>query len=348
MANILDLGLWETRSMYRALEKRQPAPSFLQDKFISDEDDFSMTETIQFDVTRQGQDMAPFVSPLHQAKLVEKPAEETRIITPAYMKPLMHSNAADFIGRFPGENIMGNMSLAMRAAKRNAQDLDTLRTSCLRRMEWMMAKSIGEGAFDVIGDGVRYAVNLAPTAGHMMEAADLLNGSWATSTKKTGDLEAAQAKVAIDGTLTADIAIFGKDAWQWFANDADAMAKLDNLNYSVGEIIRNGVKSGANFHGTYGGLELWTYLAYYRDPADNVVKPFIPDDYVIVGSTAARVVRHFAQIIDLDMPDNFREQMFPKVWKEPNPSGINLMLQMRGMPAVHDIDGFVRMDVITD
>lgn len=347
MANILDLGLWETRSMYNALIKRQPAPSFLLDMFAPGPGNFSFTETIQFDVVREGLVMAPFVSPLHQGHMMEKPSKETRVISPAYLKPKMYSHAAEFLNRFPGENFMSNVPLAMHAADQNAMDLDTLRTYCLRRFEWMLAKQLTEFTFAVTGDGVGYTVDLSPTTGHKLEASDL-SASWGTTSNKTADLELAQATIAKDSSLTADIAIFGKTAWSWFANDSDAMGKLDNLNYSVGQIIRDGVKSGANFHGTYNGLQLWTYLAWYKDPADNTVKPFIPDDYVVVGSTAARVVKHYAQIVDLDVPNGFREPIFPKVWKDNDPSGINLLLQMRGMPAIHDVDGFVRMDVITD
>jgi hypothetical protein len=241
----------------------------------------------------------------------------------------------------------GNSSFAERAADRNAMDLDTLRTYCLRRMEWMAAQGLTEFKIQVTGDGVGYLVDFTPTAGHLLEATDL-SGSWSGASDKTADLELAQEKIAKDASLTANMAIFGKTAWKHFSNDTAAMAKLNNLNYSIGEIIRNGVQSGANFHGVYNGLQLWTYLAYYKDPVDSVVKPLIPDDYVVVGSTAARCVRHYAEVVDLDKPDGFREPIFPKVWLDKDPSGINLMLQMRALPAIHDVDGFVRMDVVTD
>ena len=346
MASVLDLGLWETRRMYNSLIKRQPVQSFLIDKFFRQED-FSMSETVQFDIIKEGLQLAPFVSPLHQGKLMEKPAEETVVVTPAYMKPKMFSHAVEFMSRNPGMDPFTNAGFAARVAERNAMDLDTLRNYCRRREEWMAAQLLTTFQMRVKGDGVDYLVDLTPTTNHKMYIDNaLLSSAWSGASDKTGDLEVAQGLIAADGSLTADIAVFGKTAWKHFVNDEDAMGALDNLNYSVGEIIRNGVKSGANFHGTYNGLELWTYFAYFKDPADGVVKPFIPDNVVVVGSTAARAVRHYAEIIDLDRPADFNEPIFPKVWKEPDPSGVNLMVQMRALPAIHDVDGFVSINVI--
>jgi hypothetical protein len=248
---LLDLGVWDTRRMYAALMKRQPAQSFLLDMFFPQED-FSMSETVQFDIVIGGLEMAPFVSPLHQGKLMQKPAEETRVISPAYMKPKMYSHAAEFLKRNPGMDPFGNSSFAERAADRNAMDLDTLRTYCLRRMEWMAAQGLTEFKIQVTGDGVGYLVDFTPTTGHLLEATDL-SGSWSGASDKTADLELAQEKIAKDASLTANMAIFGKTAWKHFSNDTAAMAKLNNLNYSIGEIIRNGVQSGANFHGVYNG-----------------------------------------------------------------------------------------------
>jgi len=66
---------------------------------------------------------------------------------------------------------------------------------------------------------------------------------------------------------------------------------------------------------------------------------------VLFGSKDARCERHFAAIQDLDAMVTAAVKYFPKSWKNPDPSGQEIMLQSAPLPAPHQIDGFVVADV---
>src|SRR5690606_35073626 len=73
--------------------------------------------------------------------------------------------------------------------------------------------------------------------------------------------------------------------------------------------------------GTFAGLTFWRYSERYIDDVDNVSKPLVPENEVLLVDRSARRTLHFGPIMDLDAiaeesltVSEFGVPFFPKMY----------------------------------
>lgn len=344
------MDAFETRTMLAALEQAYPARGLLLDLFFP-RVETSNTAVVDIDIFRGKRRLAPFVNPRMQGKLVERSGYTTRTYRPPYIKPKMQFSAEDLLKREMGMTVyQGGKTPAERAAEMLGRDLAELRDMVVRREEWMAAQALTTGKIPVIGDGVNDEIDFGFATSHKVT---LTGGNrWDQSgTKPLTNLRTWRSLVAQDSGLVPDVVVGGADAIEAFLGNAEVQKfMLTNQQPNVvGQINVGDLQAtGATYISTLwqGGLKIFQYDEWYIDPADNeTVRPMIPADTIIMGSTKARAVRHYGLIQDLEAGD-FAVPFFPKVWLEKDPSVRWVMVQSAPLVVPHQIDAFLWAKVI--
>lgn len=345
----IELKLFETRQMLNQITELFPANNFLLNTLFR-EVNVTESEHIDIEVEKGKRKMAPFVHPLRQGKIDTREGYTAKTLKPAYVKPKRSSTAADYLSKFIGENPYAPMSRAEKAAMLQAKDMREMLDMIARREEWMAAKQLTTGEIPVIGEGVSVTISLGIDASHILANTDLVDNGWATagSAEPLTDLETMQLLISQDSGLYADVAVFGKTAWQKFAASEQVVAediKVDSARETGTAVERPANVSGVIYKGQARGIKFYVYNEWYLDDNDTL-QPMIPDKVCFLASTQARAIRHYGAIMDVEVPGGAPVRVWPKTWVEKDPSQRILLLQSAPLPVYHQVDGIVIAQVV--
>jgi len=267
---------------------------------------------IAFDDIADDHRIAPFVSPIEAGQVMSARGSTLKDFSPAYIKPKHLVDPDRVLDRVPGEMIGGSMAPG---ARRDAVITDNLRMereAIMKRLEWMAAQALLTGKVTVAGE--KY-----PTAevdfGRDAALTKALTGAalWTDSASKPlDDIEDWSGEIAAPGT---DI-IMGQAAWRAFRQHADVKEALDTQIRGSASSLEIGAGNGAWYQlkGTLSGtMRVFVYSAYYEAEGTGTPTKYLPDDTVILASTALQGVRAFGAIRDGDAGYRSME-MFPKNW----------------------------------
>jgi len=329
----------ETALIAAALEKVPMTPTFLLNTFAS-ETILADAEKITMDFYQGSQRVAPLVHPENPAQFGAREPIREDVIKPGYLKPGRKIKPADLNKRLPGENALAPMARTQRLQRLRTRDFADMRDENVRWEEWIMAQQLTSGAIAVSGYGMDVAVTLPLLASHNIAAGSLVGGAWNTATANgLLDIEEAGFLVNRDGELPVDFALFGKRAWRDYIGQPEVRALMD-LRFvdPRGTILLGGTQVGAKNHGGSGGVNYWTYDAFYKD-IKGVIQAMVPDDVCIVASTQMRVVRPYGQISSLSQLTPATQYL--REWTENNPEVFYSSLESAPLPFAQEVNGFV-------
>ncbi len=129
--------------------------------------------------------MAPFVSPVVQAKPQKRGTFQAKEFRPAYVKPKHFIKPGDFIRRQPGEALLGGLTPEDRY---NAAVLDLLalqKRQIEERWEWLAAKAVINGKVVIAGeDYPEVEVDFGRKASHSI-VISASGDQWSTATAES-------------------------------------------------------------------------------------------------------------------------------------------------------------------
>jgi hypothetical protein len=297
----------------------------------------SQTEEIMWDdLGDRDRRLAPFVAPMAQGRVMRDKGYVSKAFKPAYLKPKHVVNPAKAIHRRPGEALTGELSPLDRWNAVVADNMVAEREMCERRFDWMAAQAIAYGAVTVEGED--YPAQYVDF-GRDASLTEVLTSTarWGESAADPlGDIRTLrQAAFTLGGYPVNDL-IFGPDAWAQFTADADVKALLDT-NYrgstsdwrapvmSAGEPFALEGMIGNSAIGSGGMMRLWTYSNFYEQTLGGVRVNYI-DTHDVVGVGNPMGVQAFGAIMDADA-GLAAMRLFPKMWKNPDPSVVYTMTQ---------------------
>lgn len=324
------MDIFNTHVLNRVVDERVDPVNFLTDTFFP-EVSTSDEETIMFDRTEERDLVTPFVSPLHEGKIIAEQGFETDSFRPAYAKDLRRFDPNKAFKRRPGERIGGTLTPQQRLQASVAFALDEQLSMLNRRFEVMAGDVLLNGSATITGEN--YPTKVVDFRRKNTLRSVLTSGDrW--SIGKVGmiqDLEDWAQLVFDESGQAPDRVVMTADAWKLLKTDPAFDKLVDTTRRQVGgAVIKTGPtlfkKNGVKWVGSVGELELYVYAGKYTDPEDNQSKPILPAFTVLVGSSGVDGVRHFGAIRDLDAGIQAR-QYFAKSWTVPNPSARNLLMQ---------------------
>jgi hypothetical protein len=286
------------------------------------------TEYIDFDVIEGGRRVAPFVAPNVQGKVMSELGHTTKRFKPAYVKPKHVVTPDRVLKRRAGEPYTGNLSPQARADAIVADILREHNDMHVRRRELMAFSAIASGSVTVAGENYP-----SQTVDFGRDGAHTVNLTGADRWNQVGgdplaDIDSWMTRLHRKAGTVATRATMGVDAYTAFIKNADVLAQLDVRRVADPAALNLGPGNGepAQYKGRLGnGLEIWTYADIYENDAGTQVEIMDPRD-VILTSPGVEGVQCYGAILDADAGYAALD-LFPKMWKNDDPSCIFLMTQ---------------------
>ena len=328
----MPLDIYNTVELLEVLREQESIPQYWLDFFprmvTSDR------EEILFDQVTDGtRELAPFVAPNVQGRVLRDRGYTTKTFKPAYVKPKHVVDPRRAIPRMAGEAIGGTLTLAQRYDAVVAENMRIERQMIENRWEWMAARAVIDGKVVVKGDDypeVTVDFGRDPSLTQTLTGTAVWGGADEAPLK---DIEDMRRLVRDLSSTSITRLTFGLNAWDLFAANDQVQKLLDSryrgsdseFNRSVPEgapMEYRGRISGQNGMGT---LELWTYSQKYRDEA-GTLQDIMDPDLVVGGGPGIQGVRCFGAIKD-KRAGLAALPMFPKMWDVEDPSVTYTMTQ---------------------
>jgi hypothetical protein len=294
----------------------------------------STSEEIIFDQVTDGtKDLAPFVAPNVQGRVMRNRGYTTKTFKPAYVKPKHVVDPSQAIYRTAGESIGGSLTPQQRWDARVAENLRMERATIENRWEWMAARAVIDSAVTVVGEDYP---EVTVEFGRDASLTGTLTGTarWGeVDANPLKDIEDYRRRVNLLASATIPRLTFGLDAWDAFTQDDRVLKLLDTRYRGSDSDFNRAVPQGLpyEYRGSIGGtggvgkLELYTYCETYRDEAGNL-QQFLDQNTVVGTSPAIAGARCFGAIKD-KRAQLAAVSMFPKMWDEEDPSVSYTMTQ---------------------
>jgi hypothetical protein len=327
------IGLYDTMTLLGVLDKQQIDPLFFLQFFP--ETILFETEKIMFDeLSEDRYVLAPFVAPHVEGRVMAKGGFDTRSFKPAYVKPKHDLDVTQTTKRRAGESLMtGSLTPAQRYNAEMAENFRREREMIERRINWMCAKAMVDGAIVVEGeDYPRVTIDF----GRDGDLTEVLLGAAQWGEVGAQPLRDLSTKMRLSRRLSGgritDI-IMGEDAYENFYRDPEAKELL-NTEYRIGgsaadstflsaaqsdkeaelKAVMRGGQSGSV-------LRIWTYAGFFhqRDPDTGALtEGFYIDPNAVVGlGTKMQGIQTYGAIKDPNAGLRAMK-MFPRIIDKKN------------------------------
>lgn len=341
------VGTFDTFVLNRVVDNMVDRTSFLSDTFFP-ETQLSDQETIMFDVVNERKLATPFVSPLHEGKIVSELGYETDSFRPAYAKDKRIFDPKKTRKRTPGEPIGGSKTPAQRLNEAVVANMDEQIKMLNLRFEVMAGDVLVNGTATISGE--RYPTRVVDfrrrSQNRVVKTGALRWGQGGVSPWDDIEYEAQELSDAT-GYAPTDI-IMTVDAWKLFKPSIprDSFDKILN-NLVMSEVMLGYVhqpRDGVVYRGKSGYLRFWTYSGTYTDPEDMATKAILPPYTVLIGNNSVDGVRHFGAIEDLEAGIQAR-QYFVKSELKFEPSRRILLMQSAPLLVPYRVNNLKSMTV---
>lgn len=339
-------AMFSTASLVAAVEQLNKPHRWLESEFFGERTDVT-DEFVVIEVEKCGRTLAPYVSPLHEGKVIDRGTRQVKVIKPAYLKPKMVTHAGEHLKRGLGEQLLGTATPGERDAAQLAKDLDKLSDTIYRRKEVMCRDALFDAKIVIKGDGVEELVDFGRDA----SLSGKLGGSSRWDQSGSDPIAAIREKCDLvldkSGNAVTRL-IMGKAALAAFLAHGKVKDKLDNRRMELGLVKPSQMPKGVVYVGSLMDpfVDIYTYTDWYVDPLTGLTVPMVPSKNVIFIADSARRVMHHGVIRDYDAGLAAME-IFPKSWVTKDPSVRHLMLQSAPMPVPVEVDATANFDVLT-
>lgn len=285
------------------------------------------TEEIYFDDVDSGRPVAPFVSPSVQGQVMKDRGFQTKIFSPAYVKPKHLVNPSKILARSAGERFGGTLSLQQRANAAVASNIEIETKMIMRRFELMAASAIINGSVTVVGENYpSQHVDFGRKSAHTVALAGALRWDTSTSVDIIGDINSWMALVYDESGYAPDRITVSPNVWAVMAKNNGIKESL-NTDFAGQQAALNlGVGTGKD--GQYKGmlsegLQVYVQKGLYED-ANGTTQSAMPSGTIVLTSSGVNGVRCFGAILDSSFLQ--AAEMHSKSWlQEGDLSGVYTM-----------------------
>lgn len=318
---------FSTEYLMGVVEDLKRPPRFFLDRYFPRVETFS-TEAVDFDVIDRKRRIAPLVSPLVPAKLMNQAGRVVKSLTPAYTKDKRVFDASRGFKRAVGETIGGSLTPQARIDMAIVSELDDQLNVLTRRQEVMAAEAVRTGKLVLSGEQYPAVTVDFQRDATLSPASPSILWSAATTAKPLNDLRTwALAMLKKSGVYGKDV-VMAVDVFQAFIATSQVSARWQALNANqIGTAITLGAPQieGGVYMGSIDGFDIFVYAGWYIDESD-VEHEIHPSGWITMTAPAAiEGVRAHGAIKDVEAP--IEAEYYPKSWTEPDPSVRYLMLQ---------------------
>ena len=296
MANEIDI--YDPRTLVEVVRTTPPIHTFLRDRFFSHVKPFT-SENVDIDIVKGTRKMAAFVHPMVGGEIVQSEGYETKSYKPPLVNEATISTASQFLKRLPGEDLYSGRTPADRAAEKLIEEYNTLNDMVTNREEWMASQVLTTGRLRVKGKGVDEVIDFGFTNKVKLEGTK----QWGESAAKPWDnLREWKQQVSRNGFANADMVIMGQAAANAFMADSQIKELMENRRFDIGSMAPKELENGLNYYGHLNlpGVDIYGYDGVYLDDVTKEIKPYIPDNMVLMIPSNAYFMRAYGLCTYLD------------------------------------------------
>jgi hypothetical protein len=297
-----------TTHMARTYVQEAPAPMALSSLFTSDARNYYSSEKIEFDIEREGEEIAPVLTDIKNGNTKFALDEYTNkeFLAPV-IKEEFTLNAFDMIKRQAGQISFTDPVFRANAMTQFMKHMRYGGKRQRRTIELMAAQILQTGTVTLKDDKGAdvYKIDFKPKATHFPTSAT----AWTDAANCTPvqDLESLADAIHTDGQSMPDRAIFGKAAWQNFIRSDEVKSLMDNRRITIGGVDPETPRPGLRYMGyidlTGYRLNLYTYKGEYKDIGASVNSRYVEDNNVIVLSENMRLDATWGAIPQIVPPE---------------------------------------------
>jgi hypothetical protein len=350
-----DINSYQPRTMMPAFRKRMPVTTFLRDRYFPGVRLFD-TKHVDMDYYKGGQEVAPFVLEGSGPVNIKRTGFKTQSYTAPYINVGCPYDVDLLQTRLPGEEIYGGLTPEERAARLLQEDYQELDDRIVRREEVIAAQCLQTGVVTLAG----YVDDAGEIAKTNTLDFDFENDITLTGDDRWGQpgsdkyaaLEENVERVRKAGYNPTDV-VLGSNAKKLLLTDNDFISRhFDRRKANFGILnpqlqIDNG--NGYAYLGNLSelGVDLWVYLAWYKD-MDGTVKPYIEDNRVLILPRDIGEFLYGAVTLIPEGSDDFvtvAGTRVPKVTVDWTKDTKQLSVKSRPVVKPNDVTAWVSIDV---
>ena len=319
--------------------------SFLLDRYFQ-MSQMAEAEEIHFDITDKTRRLAPFVSPKVAGRIVQEKGYRTYTFKPAYIKLRTRIDPSAKITRAAGEQIGGGatpITSKMDDAqieeiqKKNAlrrimfrvnSALEDHQDQITRRMEWMAAKALVDGALTLQGELYQTShVDFGRNPAHRITLPSWRN--WSNpGINWLRDLEDWSLQILKETGATARDVVLSPDVWAALKDHPTTDSHFARVQSPSPNTLQTGgpVGEGGAFMGEIDGFKIFVYTGWSADE-NGIETPLLPPGTCLLLSDGIAGVKAFGAILDMDALGNSATAIrpvaiptFTKSWADSDPS----------------------------
>jgi len=335
-----------TRHIGKAVETRPAKPRlfamFYKQRDIHDQ------SIVEFDSKKYKNGIAPFVRPELKGKPIEIDGFQNNIVKLPTMKPLRPITAKDLAKRPFGVTIYTaqdkNAQARELVSKLTDDNMDRIDT----RMEAMRAEQIFNNTTTIQGEGYDYVVTFGRSASNTV---DLGNSYYWDQTTDYIDQNIREFKALAANagkTLTHMVGRYASLAPLLdFVKTQTDFRRVENGSLKFQEML---LVNGANYEGTYLGIELWTYDGVYTDE-DGTTAYMVPVKKIALMSAVNDNEESYGYErdpkLELDIVKDYTisPENIISILRESG-DGVELETRLTAMPLFKDPDSTVSVKVL--
>lgn len=287
MANTIDR--YAKRQMLDYVRLAEPAPTFFREHFFAPSRDiYSPTETVEWDVVKEGSDMARYVNP----RIPVRPTEREPFITQEIKTPVIQIarmfTEDTLKQRSPGMTVYEVETAEDRALKLRVEDYDYCLKAIDRRVEQQCVQMMTSGYVAIQGDGVDDYIDFQLPFQMSLTGSACWDQSGVDPMITMEDMYYALAERGYQ----ADELIMSRDVWETLRKNEWIMKMLDIRRYEFGQFNPEKTEEygGAQYVGTLKApslLDLYVYHAGYKND-QNQWAPYLQPGTILMASPESR------------------------------------------------------------
>lgn len=333
-------------------------PTFLRDYFFSVPKYYPNGE-VEILIEKNGQQVAPFVSPEIGGEVMERDGKRLDVYTPPEIAPqrvITTKNLLAAAGNSEVTIIEAGSTPESRQAKLIKDDFDDMEKAITRREEMSCAEVLTTGKLTVKGPGYNDVINFWDDADKPFTA---LAGAalWSAATADPlVDIEFGVSQTQERSGVAATDVVMNASTWALARGSEKLLKQLDTTNLNVGEVFTaNDLnKMGARLVGRLAGVNIWSYNATFKAQDDEGVitsKKALEDGIVLFGSPNAKTELAYGVVSITDVKNQTLKHISARrvanqYLSQKNPAGIVNELKTAVLPVPTLVDGFYVLQVI--
>ncbi|MCL9783657.1 major capsid protein [Vibrio sp. S4M6] len=343
------MDLFTTRVLLMAiLEAGIRKDNFFLRMFYPDVFTFN-TEKVDLDMIPNKPKIAPFCSPLIGGVVDKNQGYSTSSFQPAYVKSKHAVTGSNTVKRLPGEKYTGNKSPADRQKALVMQNLDLEEQAIAMREEWMAAQMILTGSYMVEGENIPTPYEVSAGRRSENNISLISTERWSQLDHDSHDIWGDIEEYSDLSDGETNIVIFDPKAWtllRKFKNFTEALETRRGSKSEVESTLKD-LGKAVSYKGNIGDVDIWVVNEEYTD-RDGTTKKQLPDNTMILGHTAARGVRLYGAIQDLNAQNEGVDEAdrYVRDWIEGNdPATRYTKTESAPAPYMIDVNSFVVVTV---